>query len=177
MNKYLHGIYSVRPFFIRGKAAELEGETSDNTYVPCRLKETFASADADSIICREVLFIYPQVSMFWEARMQIRNWLSRIGTAPSRVPRVALARIGREQRWSPSKNDLGALCDYGVRFTRGPKGTSCYICSCCHGNGNVYGAGDTDRSWLASETLQRGVRPRNNDLGLRIDRYRVPSGR
>lgn len=55
--------------------------------------------------------------------MQIRNWLSLIGTAPSRVPRVALARIGREQRWSPSKNDLGALCDYGVRFTRGPKGT------------------------------------------------------
>lgn len=116
--------------------------------------------------------------MFWEARMQIRNWLALWEPPPHRVLSIALARIGREQHWSLSKNDLGALCDYGVRFSRAPK-AFCYNCSCCHGNGNVYGAADTDRSWLSSEALQRRARTRNNDFGRRmrqatVDRYRAP---
>lgn len=59
--------------------------------------------------------------------MQIRNWLALWEPPPNRVLSVALARIGREQPRSLSKNDLGALCDYGVRFTRGPKAFLLYL--------------------------------------------------
>lgn len=73
--------------------------------------------------------------------------VSLMGTAPRRVPSVAIVRIGRERPWKTISALYAIMACVLLEVSR----LSCCTCSRYHGNGNVYDAADTDRSWLASD--------------------------